>query len=111
MEILETRHGAVTIVKPVGPLVASDAAQFKARVETVSSRSLGRVVIDASAIAFIDSAGLEALADVAERQAATGQMLKMCGTNETLREVMELTEISPLFEQYVDVVDAARSFL
>lgn len=111
MEIQETRHGAVTVVKPVGPIVGPDAAQLKGRLETVASRSLGRFVVDATAIAFVDSLGLEAIVELAERQARTGQTLKMCGANETIREVMDLTDVSHLFEQFADVTDAARSFL
>ncbi len=111
MEIQESRHGAVTVVRPVGPIVGPDAAQLHSRLEVVASRSLGRFVIDAGAIAFVDSAGLEAIVDAAQRQSRTGQTLKMCCTNETIREVMELTDVADLFEQFADVTDAARSFL
>ena len=111
MDVAETREGAVTVVKPMGPLVSGDANDFLRRVDEVRTRSLGRFVIDASSIAFLDSQGLEALLTVSESVSDSGQFLRMCGANETVREVLELTEIADRFEHYVDVNSAVRSFL
>lgn len=111
MDIQETRHGAVTVVRPVGALVAADALQVRQKLDSVATRSLGRFVIDASAVAFLDSAGLETLVEAAESMAASGQALKLCGANETVREVLDLAEVISLFEFFADPGDAARSFL
>jgi anti-anti-sigma factor len=111
MEIREQRHGAVTVLKPIGPLVAADAPGFSDRVAKAVTRSLGRFVLDASALPFVDSAGLEALLRAAEELNENGQMLRLCAANETLREVLELTELASRFEYYQDVTDATRSFL
>ena len=111
MDIHEQTHGAVSVLKPQGPLVTSDAQQFSERLKDIASRSLGRVVVDASAVAYVDSAGLEVLADVCEQMAGSGQGLKICGVNETLREVLELTDLAGLVEHFEDVHAAVRSFL
>lgn len=111
MQIIEQRQGAVTVLKPVGPLVQKDADQLKARATDVLRKSLGRFVIDASAIAYADSRGLEVLVELTEELGAGGQSLKISAANETLREVLELTELSPLFEHHEDVNAAVRSFL
>lgn len=111
MEIREQRQGAVTVLKPIGPLVQQDAELFAQRLSAAAGRTLGRVVVDASAIPFADSAGLEALADAADRLAESGRTLKICGEGETLREVLEITELAGLFEHFADAADAARSFL
>ncbi|MCC6679087.1 MAG: STAS domain-containing protein [Phycisphaerales bacterium] len=111
MEIEEQRHGAVTVLRPRGPLIQTDADQFRKRAADVMARSLGRFVVDASGIAYTDSRGLEVLAEVSEELAQGGQVLRLCGAGETLREVLELTELSALFEHYEDVPTAVRSFL
>jgi len=111
MEIREQRHGAVTVVKPIGPLIQGDAQVFLQRFNAAVARSLGRVVLDATAMPFVDSHGLEALVDAAEQLDEGGQGLRLCGASETLREVLELTELASLFEYYQDVQDATRSFL
>jgi anti-anti-sigma factor len=111
MEIQEQRHGAVTVVKPQGPLVLGDAEEFRARLGEVMTRSLGRFIVDASAIPYVDSQGLEALVQSTDEMGSSGGALRLCGACETLREVLELTGLSDRFEHYVDVNTAVRSFL
>lgn len=111
MEILEQRQGAVTVVKPQGPLCGQDAEQFLQRVKDVMGKSLGRFVVDCGAIAYVDSRGLEVLKQTTEQLADGGQALRLCGCNETVREVLDLTDLSKLFEHYEDVGSAVRSFL
>lgn len=111
MEIEEQRKGAVTVLKPKGPLSQEDVDQFHQRVITVMGDTLGRFVVDASAIPFVDSCGLEVLHDIGEELSQSGNALRLCGVNETVREVLELTELSALFEHYVDANAAVRSFL
>lgn len=110
MKIEERRHGAVLIVRPDGPVVGDDAAAFGAAVADQFGAQAGRLIIDASAIAFIDSRGLETLVTLGERASATGRTLKLSGLNETVREVFELTEVADLFEYYETPGAAARSF-
>lgn len=111
MEIQEQRHGAVTVVKPQGPLVVGDAEEFRVRLADTMTRSLGRFVVDASAIPYVDSLGLEALVQSTDELGASGRALRLCGACETLREVLELTGLADRFEHYVDVNTAVRSFL
>jgi anti-anti-sigma factor len=111
MEIKEQRVGAVLVLKPEGPLKGDDVEDFKKRTAQALSESLGRCVIDATAVQFIDSTGLEALLDMNEAVAETGHPLKVCCVNETIREVLELTQLAAQFEQFPDVNSAVRSFL
>lgn len=111
MEIEEQRHGAVTVLRPRGPLIQSDADQFRKRAAEVMAKSLGRFVVDASGIAYTDSRGLEVLVEVSEELGQGGQVLRLCGAGETLREVLDLTDLAGMFEHYTDVPTAVRSFL
>lgn len=111
MQISEHRQGAVTVLKPHGPLCALDAEEFKLRVRDVLDKSLGRFVIDASEIAFVDSRGLEVLKETTDELSGSGQALRVCGANETVREVLELTDMADDFEHFSDVNGAVRSFL
>lgn len=111
MQIQQERKGAVTVLRPTGPLTQADAEQFKSQLMQVRAASLGRFVVDAAAVPYVDSKGLEVLVEANEELARSGQTLKLCGLNETLREVLDLTELASLFEQYEDVHAAIRSFL
>lgn len=111
MKIEERRHGAVLIVRPDGPVVGEDAEAMRSVLARVSNEQAGRFVLDASAVPYIDSRGLEVLVEAGEMVSEAGRNLKLCGVNETLREVFELTEVSDLFEYYETAPAAARSFL
>ena len=111
MEILEQRQGAVTVLKPQGALAGQDSEQFEGRLKEVLGTSLGRFVLDASEIAYVDSKALEALLDATERLGDSGQALRLCGANELVREVLDLTDLARFFEHYQDVNSAVRSFL
>ncbi|MEM1329200.1 MAG: STAS domain-containing protein [Planctomycetota bacterium] len=111
MEIGEQKHGAVTVLRPEGPLVSEDALQFCSRAKATIGRCMGRVVIDGGRVSHADSAGLEAVLDLCDALESTGRALRMCGVSETLRESLELTGISDQVEFFEDVTGAVRSFL
>jgi anti-anti-sigma factor len=105
------QRGAVVVVRPTGPLTGAEAEVFKTRIRELIRENLGRVVIDASALPYVDSGGLESLADLAQELAQSGKGLKLCAANETLRQVIELTGLSPQFEHFEEANAAVRSFL
>jgi len=111
VELLTQQRGAVLVVRPTGPLIGADADTFKARLRELIREHLGRVVIDASAMPYVDSRGLESLSDVALELAEGGKGLKICAANQTLTQVIELTGLTSQFEHFDDANSAVRSFL
>ena len=111
MEIQQQKVGAVTVVKPQGAATAPDAEALKSVLLETRVKSLGRIVLDMSRVAFVDSRGLEALLDVTEELAKTGHALKLSNANDVVREVLEITDLASHFELYDDVNSAVRSFL
>ena len=111
MKMQTQQRGAVIVVRPDGPLTVAEADSFKDRMAELVRENLGRVVVDASGLPYVDSRGLESLADVAQELAQSGQGLKVCAANETLRQVLDLTGLSAQFEHFEDTNSAVRSFL
>jgi anti-anti-sigma factor len=111
MVLKEQNIGAVHVLRPEGPLKGAEAEQFRLRLVDLVTATMGRCVIDASAVQFVDSKGLEALVDANDEMAQTGQSLKLCGANDTVRQVLELTDLASRFEYYADANAAVRSFL
>jgi anti-sigma B factor antagonist len=111
MKLNQQRHGAVTLLKPEGPLVEDGATDFDREARALMTSTLGRFVVDMSAVPFVDSIGLERLLDLTEMLQESGKVLKLCGVNKTVRQVFELTEIDALFDHFEDVNSAVRSFL
>jgi anti-anti-sigma factor len=111
MKLLQQQHGAVSLLKPDGPLVETDVVEFARMLRNLISTRLGRVVVDLAAVPFVDSAGLEALLDINDELGQGGQCLKLCAVNKIVRQVFELTQIDSNFDLYEDVNSAVRSFL
>lgn len=111
MRIDEQVRGAVTFVRPDGAITQQDSAVFRTKLLDAAKRSMGRCVVDATAVPFMDSAALESLLDATDQLGAAGRVLKLCGLHETVRECLELTGIAGRFDIYADGVSAARSFL
>ncbi len=111
MKIHEQLQGAVIILKPEGPLVELDAGVVKQRLLQTLNSTLGRFVVDMSAIPYVDSKGLEALVEVTEEMSGSGQALRLCAPNKTVREVLELTDLASMFDHFEDTNTAVRSFL
>jgi anti-anti-sigma factor len=111
MQIHEDNQGAVTILRPEGPLVGQDAEDLGQRLALRVEECLGRVALDLAAVPYCDSRGLEVLVDADQHLSRRGQSLKVCALSPTLREVMELTGLSGRFEHFGDTTAAIRSFL
>jgi len=112
MLVETSRHGAVTVVRPDGPVInEDDAVLLKNESFQVLGNTLGRFVIDATEMTFVDSFGLETLVEITDEVGAGGQQLKLCGISDTLREIMSLTGLTSKFQQFEDVQSAVRSFL
>jgi len=109
VKIVQEHHGAFEVVRPRGPLVAEDANQLRRRVNKVLEEHGPSIVLDLSSVPYADSQGLETLADLAEQWIRTGQTLRICGLNDTLREVLDLTDLTSLFEQFEEVPSAVGS--
>ena len=111
MRIQTQQVGAVTVFEPQGPIIQDDAEDFAARLGETLRASMGRLVVDVANVPYLDSRGLETLADTAQSLQETGQSLRLSGANETLRTVFALTELDAHFDHYQDVNTAVRSFL
>jgi anti-anti-sigma factor len=111
VRIDEQQHGAVTVLSPHGPLVEGEVEAFCGAVRAGRDGSRGRLVLDLTDMHFVDSAGLEALLDLAEEFEAAALSLKLAAANETVREVLDLTGLTGDFEFFSDAHDASRSFM
>ena len=51
------------------------------------------------------------LEELSEELGKSGQSLRLCSVNKTVREVLDLTELTHRFEHFEDANTAVRSFL
>jgi len=103
--------GAVAVLRPIGPVASPEDAQLLLEQSSgVIRSSLGRFVLDASEMSYVDSTGLEALVHIAEQLNVFGQVLKVSALSETLSETIRVTQTAESFEPFDQVQDAVRSY-
>lgn len=109
MELAVRQEGAVTVVRPAGTrLDALVAVQFKDRMKLAVEGGGGCVVLDLSAIDFLDSSGLGAVVAV-RRFLRDGQRLELAGLMPAVQRVFRLTRMDTVFVLHDGVGDALRA--
>jgi anti-anti-sigma factor len=111
MNVREQAKGAVVVFRPEGALAADDADELKMRLMAALETNQGRFVLDGSGLTFVDSRGLEVLAELADEMRRIGRSLRVCALSQTVAEVLELTGVAPRLECFADANAAVRSFL
>ena len=110
MKIDCQQAGDIAVVHPSGPLAGDDVDRFRAELSTLVRDGQGRVVLDASAIPYADSKGLEALLDATDLSTEVASPLKIVSCTDSLGEALDIMEISAAFEHFDDLDSALRSF-
>jgi len=104
MKIDLEHYEDMTMIIPRDSLVGDDALQLGEVLTTVLAENPRNLMINVSKVTQIDSKGLEVLVDATEQLIRGGRALKLVAADETLREILELTELASLFE-YSDSVE------
>jgi anti-sigma B factor antagonist len=101
-ELEETRSGGVDVVSVSGEIHLSTAPSFHERLDAIIEAGDGTLVLDLSAVEFIDSTGLSVLLNalrlVTQRH---GHMALVC-TNPTVLRLFEITSLDATFEIFAD---------
>jgi anti-anti-sigma factor len=105
-----TRHGAVTVVRPTGPLRKEAVDDWSKQLEPMLSGGLPYVVIDLSDTPLIDGAGLEWLVGLDERCCRRGGCVRLCGAGELCRDILRITSVGSSIQQFDDLTTALGSF-
>lgn len=107
---LESRHlGDVIIVHCEGRIVYRDEAAALTRVVTEALQHTREVVLDLEGVQRIDSAGLGELVLIRRAAEASGGTLKLAGPNPRIRELLDLTNLSSVFEVHDSLVEALET--
>ena len=105
MKIDVHQMGSVTVLSPHGTIAQDEVDSFTQVLEDRRCRSSGRLVLDFANVAFLDSRGVEAVWDFADRQREGGQTSKLAAVPELCREILELTGLA----EHLDIFDACES--
>jgi anti-anti-sigma factor len=111
MEVTVGTEGAVTVVKPLGPIIAGELEELTGKFSQLNRNWTKRLVVDMSEVTYIDSAGLELILSSRREMSERGLKLKLSGLNDMTRKIFDLTGLTNRFEIYPDTTVAVGSYL
>jgi anti-sigma B factor antagonist len=105
MQLEVTQTGDTFVVTPIEKRIDAHVAQaFRTTLFDQIDKGHVNLVVNLTCVQFIDSSGLGALVSALKRIGRTGQ-LKVCGLNEGVRSMFELTRLN----RVIPIADAAVS--
>ena len=108
MDLGHTRTDEVDVlVLPVSRLDADLVPVFKAALAALELGG-GPLVVDLSAVEFIDSMGVGALLGCMRRQHEHGSTMRLCGVQTTVGAIFSILKLSRVFEIYESRESALR---
>jgi anti-sigma B factor antagonist len=102
---IQQRDGATVAEVLIPRLDASMASSFKNELLEIIKNGVTKLVLDLSAVAFIDSSGLGALVSILKAMNGKGS-ISIAGANSTVMGLFKLTSMDRVFSIHA-TVDAA----
>lgn len=111
MELALHEEGSVTVVTLSGDLVIGDAeALFKKTVSGLLEQGKVQLVVDCSALRYVDSSGLGSLVRALTTSQHEGGGTRLLGVPPTLHKLLQLTKLDSVFEMFENRDQALSSF-
>jgi len=106
--LVVSRSGGVTALALAGDLDLGTVAGVQTTLEEEVARTPPRLVLDVSALEFIDSSGIHALVQTAQALATRGGTFEITSVPEHIRRLLEITGVLALLtEPQRDPADVA----
>ena len=92
-----------------GEIHVTTAPEFSTRLNDAIAAGTRGVVIDMSAVEFIDSTGLSVLLNALRRVTRAGGRMAIVCSNPTVLRLVEITHLDTTFDLHADVAPALRA--
>jgi len=110
LDIQESTREDIVVLTLKGRLTVGESAKLREKVTELVAASHFQVVMDLSALDYIDSTGLGNLVIYYTSLKKNGGALKLVNLNKRNIELLLLTKLHTVFEVFLDVQDAINSF-
>lgn len=110
MEVETRTEGDVTIADLNGRLVVGRAqVALRETVDDLLAGDHGKIVLNVSGLARLDSSGIGELVACLRRVQAAGARLVLLQVKDKVRRILDVSQVLPLFETYDTEEEAVRA--
>jgi anti-sigma B factor antagonist len=110
LDIKESTREDVVVLTLKGRLTIAESSSLREAVTQITAASKNNVVMDLSALEYIDSTGLGNLVIYYTTMKKQGGALKLVNLNKRNIELLLLTKLHTIFEVFTDLQDAVNSY-
>lgn len=97
MQLQETRHGNMVVLRPSGRVDSNTTPALAAHLGAVIERGDSMLIVDLIEVDYISSVGLSALLAAAKKIKARQGRIALCNLNDRVRLVFEMSGFLALF--------------
>jgi len=109
MNMMISKNGKVTVASPVGRLDTTTAPEAETRINEAIDGGDVKIVIDFAQTSYISSAGLRVLLKTAKSLHQKSGKLALCGANEQILEVLEMSGFLTMMPHHANLDAAVES--
>jgi len=111
MDLTSREDGDITILTVTGDLVIGEPeTTFKRTVTELLEEGRVNLLVDLSAVGFLDSSGLGALVRALTQSQKEGGQTKLLNAGPQVRKLLQMTKLDSVFEIHDDMEAAVSSF-
>ncbi|MEI8241756.1 MAG: STAS domain-containing protein [bacterium] len=110
MDIQHKNNGVYSTLLLAGRLDATSAAEAEQKIGEIINGGAANLLLDLTKLEFISSAGLRVLLVTAKKLLRQNGKLALCGLQDTVRIVFEVSGFLSIFQIAGDAAEAAKFF-
>ena len=108
MEVTVEKRAKYVYVMPAGKVDSNTAPDFESALGGNMEDS-GCCIIDFQSVPYITSAGIRVVMVAAKRSSIAGGRLILCGMNEVVRNIFDISGFSKILAIFPDIAGAAKT--
>ncbi|HEX5324202.1 MAG TPA: STAS domain-containing protein [Capsulimonadaceae bacterium] len=98
----------IPILKAAGEIDIYTAPRFKEAITEMITQGHTNILIDMTEVAFMDSSGFGTLLSATKPLRPVGGSLSLCGCNEAITRMLEITRLNTLFRTFKNREEALQ---
>ena len=110
MEVIVKEVNEVSVMSFEGNLDTNTAPQAQDQIDQLIDGGSSKILINFESLNYISSAGLRVLLATAKKLKASSGDLKICGLNQTVQEVFDISGFSSILSVVATEEDALAGF-
>ena len=110
MDISSETKDSITVVRLEGNLDTNTSTDAQDYLNNAIDGGASKVVVSFDKVDFVSSAGLRVLLATAKKLGGGGGALRVCGLNETVTEIFEISGFSTILNVFPSETEALSGF-